>query len=71
MSTDNRATYDIRIDDYQRSVLASALLTFICEGGFQGNSPQADLEEARVLLECLGNQNGALEHEVINDLRPE
>lgn len=71
MSTNNRTTYDVRIDDYQRSILASALLTFICEGGYQGKSSQADLEEAGVLLDCLGNQNSTLEPESINDLTQE
>ena len=71
MSTDNSLIYDIRIDDYQRSVISSALLTYICEGGFQGRSSKGELEEAQALLNCISNQNGELEQGVINDLQPE
>lgn len=71
MSTNNRATYDVRIGEYQRSILASALLTFISEVGFQGRSPKEDLEEAQQLLACLGNEDGLLEQEGINDITPD
>ena len=69
MSTGNRITYDVRIDDYQRSILASALLTFICEGGFQGRSSHAELEEAQILLHSIERQN--LTEGFVNDLLPD
>lgn len=71
MSTDNTSSFDIRIDSYQRSIIASALLTYIVEGGFQNKATEADIAEAHVLLESLKPEGSDLEQGVINDLRPE
>lgn len=73
MSTDDKIKYDIRLDDYQRSILASALLTYICEGGFQNQATEADIFEAQLLLRSFGRDHSdqGLETGVINDLTPE
>lgn len=70
MSTDSTPEYDIRINDRQRALLASALLTFICEGGFQGQAAKADLEEAEELMACLNSPDAPLATEGLNDLTP-
>lgn len=70
MSTNNPPEYDIRIDDRQRRLLASALLTFITEGGFQGQAPKEDMEEAQELLACLDSKDCPLATDGINDLTP-
>lgn len=71
MSTNSPPFFDIRIDAQQRAIIGSALLTFITESGFQGQASPADLEEARVLLHCIGTESENLVTGFINDLRPE
>jgi hypothetical protein len=71
MSANDRKTYDLRIDDYQRRIIGSALLTYITEGGFQGQATKEDLEEATVLQSILGDQSHPLATEGVNDLTPD
>lgn len=70
MSANNATTYDIRINDRQRALLASALLTYIVEGGFQNTATESDIAEAEELQAIFGNQDGLLEQEGINDITP-
>lgn len=70
MSTNDAATYDIRINDRQRALLASALLTYIVEGGFQNTATEADIKEAEELQAIFGNQDSLLQQEGINDITP-
>lgn len=61
-------TYTIKISDKQRSILIYALLTYVTEGGFQGEAAKEDLADGQKMLSALDNQNNNLSTESINDL---
>lgn len=70
MSLDTSESCIIKINDKQRAILTSALLTYICEGGFQNSATPEDIAEAQTLHMLFEKQNMNLAEGYINNLRP-
>lgn len=68
MQANNTATYVIRINERQRSQIATALLAYICEGGFQGRATPEEIKAAEELMSDFSVQNGKLKQGSIINL---